>query len=133
MGKKKEKSLEEKVLAKKISFSIKDIKWVIVTLVMTVLWIVTAILWVQDKNSQKEKISGLQTENNILTKKVATLEGQIAGVSQASEIFMQNSPSENRYRIELLENRVTKMEENGNITTIPISILDTTTVIRRTH
>jgi peptidoglycan hydrolase CwlO-like protein len=128
-------NLEDKIMDKKVSFSVKDMKWVITSAVALVLWIVTAILWVKSSDAQADKISHLETQNGTLEKQVATLEGQIKGVENASTIFMQNPPSENKMRINLLERRVERLElpgynppiENTN------SHLDTTHIGVRSH
>ena len=39
---------------KRVSFSVKDMKWVIVSTVALILWVVTAILWV--KSSVKKPV-----------------------------------------------------------------------------
>lgn len=128
-------NLEDKVMDKKVSFSVKDVKWVITSAVVLVLWIVTAILWVKDKDAQSDKISHLEKQNTTLEKQVATLEGQIKGVENASTIFMQNPPSENKMRIGLLERRVERLELPGNNPPIEntSNYLDTTQVSRRGH
>lgn len=126
--------LEDKVLNKKVSFSFKDIKWVIVTGVTVVLWIVTAVLWVNDRSKQEDEIKSISSENSTLKTKVATLEGQIQGVQTASEIFMQNPPSELKFRIDLLEKRVDVLELPGsNPSPIETVSLDTTSTFRRNH
>lgn len=121
-----EDKLEDKVLNTRISFSFKDIKWVIVTSVTIVLWIVTAILWVNDRSKQADQIKSISTENSTLKTKVATLEGQIHGVQTASEIFMQNPPSELKFRIDLLEKRVGLLElpiRNSIVNTINVDTI----------
>lgn len=129
-----EDNLENRILEKKVSFSVKDIKWVVTSAVVLVLWIVTAILWVKDKDTQSEKISNLEKQNSTLEKQVATLEGQIRGVENVSKIFMENPPSENRFRIEQIEKRVDRLELPGsNPPAINVLVNDTTNVIRRTH
>ena len=108
----------------------KDIKWVITSSVAIVLWVVTSILWVKDTNKQKEEMQALKTENSTLKTKVTMLEGQVQGINQAAQIFMQNSPSENRFRIKQLEERVKDLESPNN--NLPVEIvMDTTTVVRR--
>jgi cell division protein FtsB len=107
-------NLEEKIMEeKRFSFSLKDMKWVVSTLVVGVSWIITIILWVQDKNKQKSRIEVLETKNNVLEIQVATLSGQVSGVNQATKIFMENPPSENKFRIELLEKRVDFIENHN--------------------
>lgn len=125
-----EENLEDKILNKKISFSIKDLKWVIITGVSVVLWIVTVILWVTDKDNQKIKIKNLEESKVSLEKQVATLQGQIKGVENASIIFMQNPPSELKFRIDLLEKKVNSFDLpfNNRITNI-----DTNKIKRREH
>ena len=98
---------------KRFSFSLKDMKWVVSTLVVGISWIITIILWVQDKNKQKSRIEVLETKNNVLEIQVATLSGQVSGVNQATKIFMENPPSENKFRIELLEKRVDFIENHN--------------------
>ncbi len=107
--------LEKNIMdEKRFSFSIKDLKWVISTMVVLIGWVLTVVFWVQDKNKQKTRIEILETKNVTLEKQVATLEGQISGVSQATKLFMEFPPSENKFRIELLEKRVDKVEQlNG--------------------
>ena len=106
--------LENNIMEKRFSFSIKDMKWVISTLVIAIGWIITIVFWVQDKNKQKNRIETLETKNVTLERQVATLQGQIEGVNQATKVFMEYPPSENRFRIELLEKRVDKIENiNG--------------------
>lgn len=123
--------LEKNIMEeKRFSFSLKDMKWVISTLVIGISWIVTIVLWVQDKNKQKNRIEVLETKNGVLEKQVATLEGQITGVNQATKIFMENPPSENKFRIELLEKRVDKIE-NINGVNNETSISLTNSPIRR--
>ena len=108
------KDLENNVMNKKFSFSIKDLKWIITTLVIGISWVVTIVLWVQDKNKQKTRIEVLESKNYTLEKEVSTLQGQIIGVNQVTKVFMENPPSENKFRIELLEKRVDKIENvNG--------------------
>ncbi len=107
-------NLEEKIMEeKRFSFSLKDMKWVVSTLVVGISWIITIILWVQDKNKQKSRIEVLETKNNVLEIQVATLSGQVSGVNQATKIFMENPPSENKFRIELLEKRVDFIENHN--------------------
>ena len=48
--------LENNIMEKRFSFSVKDMKWVISTLVIGISWIITIVLWVQDKNKQKTRI-----------------------------------------------------------------------------
>lgn len=106
--------LENNIMEKRFSFSIKDMKWVISTLVIAIGWVITIVFWVQDKNKQKNRIETLETKNVTLERQVATLQGQIEGVNQATKVFMEYPPSENRFRIELLEKRVDKIENiNG--------------------
>ena len=124
--------LETKVMDKKVSFSIKDMKWVITTAVVAVLWIVTAILWVKSSDAQADKIKDLQTNNGSLQLKVATLEGQISGVEKASEIFMENPPAELKFRIDLVEKRVTRLELPGSNPPLEV-VTDTTHIERRTR
>jgi hypothetical protein len=107
-------NLEEKIMEeKRFSFSLKDMKWVVSTLVVGVSWIITIVLWVQDKNKQKSRIEVLETKNNVLEIQVATLSGQVSGVNQVTKIFMENPPSENKFRIELLEKRVDFIENHN--------------------
>ncbi len=107
-------NLEDKIMEKKISFSMKDLKWVISTLVVIVGWSITVVLWVQDKNKQKSRIEVLETKNSSLEIQVATLNGQISGVMNATDLFMKNPPQETKIRIDLMDQRVTKLEEvNG--------------------
>jgi hypothetical protein len=107
-------NLEDKIMEKKISFSMKDLKWVISTLVVIVGWSITAVLWVQDKNKQRSRIEVLETKNSSLEIQVATLNGQISGVMNATDLFMKNPPQETKIRIDLMDQRVTKLEEvNG--------------------
>lgn len=128
----KPEELENKVLDKRMSFSVKDLKWVITSGVAIILWIVTSIFWVKDKNAQSDKIKLLEDAKVQLEKQVATLEGQVKGVENASTIFMQNPPSELKFRIDLLEKRVDYIE-NPNHATNPntTSFKDTSHVIRR--
>jgi hypothetical protein len=106
--------LEDNIMEKRFSFSIKDMKWVISTLVIAIGWVITIVFWVQDKNKQKNRIETLETKNVTLERQVATLQGQIEGVNQATKVFMEYPPSESRFRIELLEKRVDKIENiNG--------------------
>lgn len=108
--------LEDKIMNKKFSFSIKDIKWIVTILIVSIGWILTVVFWVQDKNKQKLRIEVLESKNEVLEKQVSKLEGQITGVNLATENFMKYPPSENMYRIELLEKRVDKIEELNHIT-----------------
>ena len=55
--------LENNIMEKRFSFSIKDMKWVISTLVIAIGWIITIVFWVQDKNKQKNRIETLETKN----------------------------------------------------------------------
>jgi polyhydroxyalkanoate synthesis regulator phasin len=128
-----EDNVEDKILNRQVSFSVKDMKWVITTAVSVVLWIVTAILWVKDSNSRGEKIQHLEEQNTTLEKQVATLEGQIKGVENASTIFMQNPPSELKFRIDGLEKRVNRLELPGSNPPPPTSPVDTSNVVRRGH
>jgi len=107
--------LEKNIMEKRFSFSVKDMKWVISTLIIGISWIITIVLWVQDKNKQKTRIESLETKNVTLEKQVATLEGQIEGVNQATKVFMEYPPSESRFRIELLEKRVDKIENISGV------------------
>ena len=107
--------LENNIMDKKFSFSVKDIKWIISTLVVVIGWVITIVFWVQDKNRQKARIEVLETKNGNLEVQVATLNGQISGVNQATKIFMENPPSETKFRVELLEKRVEKIEQLNNI------------------
>jgi hypothetical protein len=107
--------LENNIMDKKFSFSVKDIKWVISTLVVVIGWIITIVFWVQDKNKQKARIEVLESKNGTLEIQVAKLEGQISGVNLATENFMKNPPSETKFRVELLEKRVDKIEQLNNI------------------
>jgi sensor domain CHASE-containing protein len=108
--------LEEKIMEeKRFSFSFKDLKWVISTLVVGISWIITIVLWIQDKNRQKSRIEVLETKNGTLEIQVATLNGQVSGVNQAAKIFMENPPSLNNYRIELLEKRVDFIENHNGL------------------
>ena len=127
--------LEDVVMNKQVSFSVKDMKWVITSVVVVVLWIVTAFLWVKDKDKQQEKIGALEKANGTLVVKVATLEGKIDGVNEASKIFMENSPSENKYRINIVEKRVDQLEKPGYHPppVIPDAIRDTTVSNLRSH
>jgi hypothetical protein len=123
--------LEEKVLNKEFSFSLKDLKWVVTTLVAVVLWLVTAVLWFQDR----EKLDTLSTDNNKLNIEVATLRGEISGVSQASKIFMEHSPVQNSKDIDELKHRVEILEMPGSNpppAELP-TLNDTTTTRRRGH
>lgn len=128
-------NIENKIMNKEISLSIKDIKWVITTAVMVVLWVVTAILWIKDSNARGEKIKYLEKQNITLEKQVATLEGQIDGVQNASNIFMQNPPGELKFRIDILEKRIDILEKPGINTPFDNSsaLNDTLNVIRRSH
>jgi len=125
-------SLEDKVMDKKVSFSLKDIKWVIITSFSVVLWLVTAFLWVSDKNRQAEKINKLETTNITLEKEVATLKGQIRGVENATTIFMENPPKENKVRIDQLEKRIDILEKPGSNQPYTF-IIDTNNIVRRGH
>lgn len=128
----KPKELEEKVMEKRFSLSVKDFKWVITSGVVLVLWLVTAILWIKDKNSQSDKIKSLEDSKTQLEKQVATLEGQIKGVENASIIFMQNPPSELKFRIDILEKRITYLEDpNSNVFLTKTAFKDTTHVVKR--
>lgn len=122
--------LENNIMEKRFSFSIKDMKWVISTLVIAIGWVITIVFWVQDKNKQKNRIETLETKNVTLERQVATLQGQIEGVNQATKIFMEYPPSENRFRIELLEKRVDKIE-NINGVQVDKTIESTPSPIKR--
>ena len=124
--------LEDKVMDKRISFSVKDMKWVITSAVVLILWIVTAVLWVKSSDAQSEKITHLENQNTSLVKQVATLEGQIKGVENASIIFMENPPAELKFRIDGLSKRITRLELPGSNPPIDV-VSDTTVVSRRTH
>ena len=125
--------LEDKVMDKRISFSVKDMKWVITSGVALILWIVTAVLWVKSSDAQAGKISDLEKQNTSLVKQVATLEGQIKGVENASIIFMENPPAELKFRIDGLENRIDRLELPGSNPPIEVIVNDTANVNRRTH
>lgn len=125
--------LEDKIMDKKISFSVKDMKWVITSAVALILWIVTAILWVKSSDAQSDKISHLEEQNSTLEKQVATLEGQIKGVENASIIFMENPPAELKFRLDGLEKRVDVLELPGSNPPVEVITNDTTVVNRRTH
>lgn len=123
-------NLEDKIMEKKISFSMKDLKWVISTMVVIVGWSITVVLWVQDKNKQRSRIEVLETKNSSLEIQVATLNGQISGVMNATDLFMKNPPQETKIRIDLMDQRVTALEEvNGLQFTKRVE--STTTPIRR--
>lgn len=110
--------LEKNIMEeKRFSFSLKDMKWVISTLIVGISWVITIVLWVQDKNKQKSRIEVLETKNGVLEIQVATLSGQIYGVNQATKIFMENPPSENKFRIELLEKRIDVIENLNGLKT----------------
>jgi hypothetical protein len=110
--------LEKNIMEeKRFSFSLKDMKWVISTLIVGISWVITIVLWVQDKNKQKSRIEVLETKNGVLEIQVATLSGQISGVNQATKIFMENPPSENKFRIELLEKRIDVIENLNGLQT----------------
>lgn len=126
-NKDKPQELEDVVMGSRISFSIKDFKWVVTSVIVLVLWVVTAVLWVKDKNNQSDKIKLLEDSKTQLEKQVATLEGQIKGVENASIIFMQNPPSELKFRIDILEKRVNGLEGTNNLTTFR----DTTHILKR--
>jgi hypothetical protein len=127
-------SIEDKILDKEVSFSVKDMKWVITTAVVAVLWIVTAVLWVKSSDAQSDKIRVLETNNSSLQLKVATLEGQVKGVEKASEIFMENPPAELKYRIDLAEKRLNRLELPGSNPPLEnTSVNDTSNVVRRGH
>ncbi|NIQ15674.1 MAG: hypothetical protein GTO02_15125 [Candidatus Dadabacteria bacterium] len=64
---------------------------------------------------------------------MATLEGGFQSVTQAAAIFMENSPSENRFRIEQLEGRVEDLEKPGSNPPEERPEVDTSAVIRRGH
>lgn len=122
--------LENKIMDSKISFSIKDLKWVITTAITSIALIVTIILWLKDRDKVDKlgtRVTELVEINSTLKNQVATLEGKVTGVSEASKIFMENSPSENRYRIEILENRVDRLELPGS--NAPLAIINPTTLI----
>lgn len=126
--------IDDKILNKKVSFSVKDIKWVVTSAVVLILWIVTAILWVKDKDTQSEKISALEASKNKLEIQVATLEGQVKGVEKASEIFMENPPAELKFRIDMVEKRIDRLELPGsNPPPINEHLTDTSHVNRRDH
>jgi len=128
----KNQDIEGVLMEKRLSFSVKDLKWVITSAVISVLWLVTSILWVKDKNTQSDKIKSLEDSKAQLEKQVATLEGQVKGVENASIIFMQNPPSELKFRIDLLEKRVDGLEGSDNISTfVNTSFRDTTHITRR--
>lgn len=116
------KNLEDRVNEKRFSFSLKDIKWIITLVIFIIGWGITAYLWVSDKSSMKEEIIALQGKNSSLNEKVLRLEGQIEGVNNAANIFMENSPSENRYRIERLESRVKILELPGS--NPPVNVIE---------
>jgi peptidoglycan hydrolase CwlO-like protein len=126
-------NLEDKIMDKRVSFSVKDMKWVITSAVALILWIVTAILWVKSSDAQSDKISHLEEQNSTLEKQVATLEGQIKGVENASIIFMENPPAELKFRIDGLEKRVDVLELPGSNPPVEVFTNDTTIVNRRTH
>lgn len=130
-----EDGLEDKLMEKKLSFSVKDMKWVITTAVVMVLWVVTAILWVKDSDARGEKIKHLETQNTTLEIQVSKLEGQIEGVQNASDIFMQNPPGELKFRIDILEKRINILEMPGSNSPYDnsIALTDTTRINRRTH
>jgi hypothetical protein len=125
--------LEDKIMDKKVSISVKDMKWVITSAVALVLWIVTAILWVKSSDAQSDKITHLEDQNTSLVKQVATLEGQIKGVENASIIFMENPPAELKFRLDGLEKRVDVLELPGSNPPPPVIVVDTSNIERRTH
>ena len=127
--------LEKDIMEKKMfSFSIKDLKWVITSAVMGIGLIITIILWIGDRG-KAEKLSAevkqLRTELVNSKTELSKVQGQVQGVSDAAEIFMKNSPSENRFRIELLEGRVFQLEKPGSNPPIVIPVLDTSNVMSR--
>ena len=130
-------SLEDKVMGKKLLISIKDLKWVITSAIFCIGLIITVIMWINDRkkvDSLGTKVSELTKENSILKNQVSTLEGKVEGVSTASKIFMENSPSENRYRIELVEKRINRLELPGSNPPLPIPELTIVNdTIRRDH
>jgi hypothetical protein len=126
--------LEDKVNKRQITLSFKDIKWIVAIVISVIGWGITAYLWVADKSKMKEEIITLQTENKSLSEKVIKLEGQVEGVNNAAQIFMENSPSENRYRIEKLEHDVSILKQPGEASPEdfePTMVIDTTNVIER--
>jgi cell division protein FtsB len=127
--------LEKQIMEKKVfSFSIKDLKWVITSAIMGIGLIITIILWIGDRGKAEklsQEVKKLREENTELKTEVSKVQGQVEGVSEAAEIFMKNSPSENRFRIELLEGRVLQLEKPGSNPPIPVPELDTSNVISR--
>lgn len=127
--------IEDKINNKQVILSFKDIKWVVAIIVTVIGWGVTGYLWISDKSEMKEEIITLQTDNKSLSESVIRLEGQIEGVNNASEIFMKNSPSENRYRIEKLEHDMEVLKKPGQADPedfiVTTSEMDTTNVIER--
>jgi len=123
-------SLENKVMEKKISFSVKDLKWVITSAIFGIGLIITITMWIKDRSkvdSLGTKVTTLTEENSTLKNQVSALEGKFEGVSEASRIFMENSPSENRFRLELVEKRVERLELPGS--NPPLAIISPTTLI----
>lgn len=128
--------LEDKLNKKHITLSFKDLKWIVAIVISVIGWGVTAYLWVSDKSKMKEEIITLQTENKSQYEKIIKLEGQVEGVNNAAQIFMENSPSENRYRIEKLEHDVEILKQPGeanpeDFEIVPVSVIDTSSVIER--
>ena len=128
--------LEDKINGKHITLSFKDLKWIVAIVISVIGWGITAYLWVADKSKMKEEIITLQTENKSQSETILKLEGQVEGVNNAAQIFMENSPSENRYRIEKLEHDVAILKEPGeanpeDFEIVPVSHIDTSSVIER--
>lgn len=121
--------IEDNIMNKKFSFTFKDVKWIITSGVAITLWIVTSIMWVRDKDAQSDKIKKLEESRSQLEKQVATLEGQIKGIENASIVFMQNPPNEIKFRLDLLEKRILILE--GPNSTRVSNFIDTTNVSRR--
>lgn len=108
--------LEKNIMEeKRFFFSLKDVKWVVSTAVFLVGWLITIILWVQDKNKQKIRIEVLETKNYTLEKEVEGLKGEVKGINRAADNFMTFPPNEAKFRIELLEKRVDKVEEKNGV------------------
>ena len=78
--------------------------WQIISLVGSL--VITLIYFVIDNINAHKTIAQLSESNRILSEKVFKLEGRSEGVNKAIEIFMENPPGFQTFRIGRLEKKV---------------------------
>lgn len=85
--------------------------WASATTIVTLL--VGVITLYMTNSGLKDEIEGLQKSNDALTKSVGTLGESVSALkggqevtSKAIQLFMENSPSELKFRIERVEERI---------------------------